>query len=256
LATPPSSNRVRADLSGSHRGQLAAKSRGKPTVNETDRSIDGVAKTIAEVLEKKKYSIDYYQREYKWEAKQLTDLVNDLTTKFLDLYDAQHARKEVACYPGYYLGSIIISQKGSEPFIVDGQQRLTTLTLLLTFLRRLQHEQERADAVDIDQLIFSEKFGEKSFNLDIADRRECMESLFEKGSYEPPQGASESVYTLVARYEELDELFPDDLRKEALPYFIDWLKDRVQLVHAPGRNGSSTRISGLIARRSCRHDVT
>jgi uncharacterized protein with ParB-like and HNH nuclease domain len=110
---------------------------GKPTVNETDRSIDGVAKTIAEVLEKKKYSIDYYQREYKWEAKQLTDLVNDLTTKFLDLYDAQHARKEVARYPGYYLGSIIISQKGSEPFIVDGQQRLTTLTLLLTFLRRL-----------------------------------------------------------------------------------------------------------------------
>jgi uncharacterized protein with ParB-like and HNH nuclease domain len=199
-------------------------------VNETDRSIDGVAKTIAEVLEKKKYSIDYYQREYKWEAKQLTDLVNDLTTKFLDLYEAQHARKEVARYPGYYLGSIIISQKGSEPFIVDGQQRLTTLTLLLTFLRRLQHEQERADAVDIDQLIFSEKFGEKSFNLDIADRRECMESLFEKGSYEPPRGASESVSTLVARYEELDELFPDDLRKEALPFFIDWLKDRVQLV--------------------------
>ena len=199
-------------------------------MNETDRSIDGVAKTIAEVLEKKKYSIDYYQREYKWEAKQLTDLVNDLTTKFLDLFDGQHARKEVARYPGYYLGSIIISQKGSEPFIVDGQQRLTTLTLLLTFLRRLQHEQERADAVDIDQLIFSEKFGEKSFNLDIADRRECMESLFEKGSYEPPQGASESVYTLVARYEELDELFPDELRKEALPFFIDWLKDRVQLV--------------------------
>lgn len=34
----------------------------------TDRTIDGVAKTIAEVLEKKKYSIDYYQREYKWES--------------------------------------------------------------------------------------------------------------------------------------------------------------------------------------------
>ena len=197
-------------------------------MNETDRTIDGVAKTIAEVLEKKKYSIDYYQREYKWGDKQLTDLVNDLTAKFAELYDPQHARKDVARYPGYYLGSIIISQKGSEPYIVDGQQRLTTLTLLLTFLRRLQ--QTRADAVDIDQLIFSEKFGEKSFNLDIADRRSCMEALFDTGDYEPPVGAPESVATLVARYEELDELFPEELRTDALPFFIDWLKDRVQLV--------------------------
>lgn len=197
-------------------------------MNDTDRSIDGVAKTIAEVLEKKKYSIDYYQREYKWEAKQITDLVNDLTTKFADLYDPQHARKDVARYPGYYLGSIIISQKGSQPYIVDGQQRMTTLTLLLTFLRRLQ--QGRPDAVDIDQLIFSEKFGEKSFNLDIDDRRDCMESLFDEGDYDAPQGAPESVHTLVARYEELDELFPEELRGEALPFFIDWLKDRVQLV--------------------------
>lgn len=37
-------------------------------MTEIDRTIDGVAKTIAEVLEKKKYSIDYYQREYKWES--------------------------------------------------------------------------------------------------------------------------------------------------------------------------------------------
>jgi Protein of unknown function DUF262 len=81
-------------------------------VSDIDRSIDGVAKTVAEVLEKKKYSIDYYQREYKWESKQLKELVADLTTKFFDLYEPGHARKDVAKYPGYFLGSIIISQKG------------------------------------------------------------------------------------------------------------------------------------------------
>jgi len=197
-------------------------------VSDIERSIDGVAKTVAEVLEKKKYSIDYYQREYKWESKQLTELVADLTTKFLDLYEPNHARKDVAKYPGYYLGSIILSQKGSQPFIVDGQQRLTSLTLLLTFLRRLQ--QDREDVVDIDQLIFSEKFGEKSFNLDVSGRVDCMEALFEYGSYEPPADAAESVHTLIDRYGELDGLFPDELRGKALPFFIDWLKDRVQLV--------------------------
>lgn len=197
-------------------------------MGDIDRSIDGVAKTVAEVLEKKKYSIDYYQREYKWESKQLTELVADLTTKFLDLYEPGHARKDVAKYPGYYLGSIILSQKGSKPFIVDGQQRLTSLTLLLTYLRRLQ--QGRDDVVDIDQLIFSEKFGEKSFNLDVPSRVDCMEALFEHGSYEPPADAAESVRTLVNRYGELDGLFPEELREKALPFFIDWLKDRVQLV--------------------------
>lgn len=197
-------------------------------MTEIDRSVDGVAKTIAEVLEKKKYAIDYYQREYKWESKQIAELVADLTAKFSELYESHHARKDVAKYPGYYLGSIIISQKGSQPFIVDGQQRLTSLTLILTYLRRLQ--QGREDVVDIDQLIFSEKFGEKSFNLDVPDRTDCMEALFEHGEYEPPADVPESVYTLVGRYDELDGLFPDDLKGQALPFFIDWLKDRVQLV--------------------------
>ncbi|SEG78948.1 Uncharacterized conserved protein, contains ParB-like and HNH nuclease domains [Thermomonospora echinospora] len=197
-------------------------------MSDIDRSIDGVAKTIAEVLEKKKYSIDYYQREYKWESKQMAELVADLTTKFLELYEPDHARRDVAKYRGYYLGSIIVSQKGSQPFIVDGQQRLTSLTLLLTYLRRLQ--QNREDMVDIDQLIFSEKFGEKSFNLDVPDRKDCMESLFEHGEHEPPLDAPESVHTLVGRYTELDGLFPEELKSRALPFFIDWLKDRVQLV--------------------------
>lgn len=194
----------------------------------TDRTIDGVAKTIAEVLEKKKYSIDYYQREYKWESKQLAELVADLTAKFLELYEPGHARRDVAKYPGYYLGSIIVSQKGSQPFVVDGQQRLTSLTLLLTYLRRLQ--QNRDDQVGIDELIYSEKFGEKSFNLDVEDRLDCMDALFEHGEYEPPADAPESVRTLVSRYAELDDLFPEEVRGDALPFFIDWLKDRVQLV--------------------------
>ncbi|GAA3713825.1 DUF262 domain-containing protein [Microlunatus aurantiacus] len=197
-------------------------------MNDIERSIEGVAKTIAGVLANQKYAIDYYQREYKWESKQIAELVADLTAKFLELHHPDHARKEVAKYPGYYLGSIIISQKGSQPFVVDGQQRLTSLTLLLTYLRRLQ--QGRDDIVDIDQLIFSEKFGEKSFNLDVADRMGCMEALFENGEYEPPADAPESVHTLVGRYGELDGLFPDELKEKALPFFIDWLKDRVQLV--------------------------
>ena len=53
--------------------------------------IDGRSKTVRELLEKVKYNIDYYQREYKWETSHITDLLDDLEGKFLSSYDKKHA---------------------------------------------------------------------------------------------------------------------------------------------------------------------
>lgn len=203
-------------------------------LKEAERDIEGFAKTVGEILEKKKYTIDYYQRGYKWESKQMSELVSDLTSKFLQIHSPEHDRWDVGKYSGYFLGSIIISQKGHQPFIVDGQQRLTSLTLFLIYLRRLQLDRE--DRVDVDSLIFSEKYGKKSFNLDIPDRDECMHALYDDGNYDPPPDSDDSVQTLTARFNELDALFPDELKGDALPYFVDWLKDRVQLVQITAYN--------------------
>src|SRR5690625_3155716 len=197
-------------------------------MTDTDRSIQGVAKTVSEILANQKYAIDYYQREYKWQAKQLRELIGDLTAKFQDSYDPSHARGDVASYPTYFLGSIIISKKVRELYVVDGQQRLTSLTLFLVYLRHLQKQSQTT--VAIDQLVYSEEYGIKSFNLDVPDRNSCMESLFEQGAYEPVAEDPESVHTLVDRYSEIDGLFPDELKTRALPFFIDWLTKRVQLV--------------------------
>ena len=46
----------------------------------------GKAKTVRELLKGVKYSIDYYQREYKWYEKQIRELVDDLSNKFLEEY--------------------------------------------------------------------------------------------------------------------------------------------------------------------------
>src|SRR5262245_13663340 len=105
------------------------------------REILGKAKTVRELLKGVKYSIDYYQREYKWHEKQMRELIDDLSDKFLEEYQSDHSRKKVADYPHYFLGSIIISKKESVGYIVDGQQRLTSLTLLLVLLRNLQKDQ-------------------------------------------------------------------------------------------------------------------
>ena len=113
-----------------------------------------------------------------------------------------HPRRKVADYPHYFLGSIIISRKESTGFIVDGQQRLTSLTLLLILLRNLQ--KDRADKVIVDELIFSEQYGQKSFNLDVDERAPAMEALYDGQPFDVTD-RTESVQNLIARYRDLED---------------------------------------------------
>jgi len=193
------------------------------------KEITGDAKTTRELLKGVKYSIDYYQREYKWHEKQIRELVDDLSNKFLEEYQPTHPRSKVADYPHYFLGSIIISKKESVRYVVDGQQRLTSLTLLLILLRNLQ--MDRTKQVNVDELIFSEKFDQKSFNLHVDERTPVMDALYEDGGENfNATDRSESVQNLLQRYRDLETCFPEELRYAALPYFIDWLLENVHLV--------------------------
>jgi uncharacterized protein with ParB-like and HNH nuclease domain len=195
--------------------------------------IDARSKTIRELLEKTKYSIDFYQREYKWKKEHVTALLDDLETKFLSQYEEGHEPRKVQEYAHYFLGPIIISRKNGTNSIVDGQQRLTTLTLLLIYINNLQTETLKSDPslrqVEIKSLIFSEKFGSKSFNIDVDERAACMEALFTNSPFNP-EGITESVRNIWDRFNDIVQLFPEPLKNRTLPYFIDWLIECVDLV--------------------------
>ena len=66
------------------------------------------------------YIIPLYQRAYAWEDKQLTQLVEDIN--------------DVAEDANYHIGSLIVSKQSGRYEVVDGQQRLTSLYLLLNCL--------------------------------------------------------------------------------------------------------------------------
>ncbi len=193
--------------------------------------IDARSKSVRELLEGVKYGIDYYQREYKWTTKQITELLEDLEAKFFDSYREEHTRTQVESYTHYFLGSVVISNRNGQKYIIDGQQRLTSLTLLLIYLNNLQRDRAETSQVDIDKLIYSEKYGKKSFNLDVEDRVKCIESLYNNQTYESSDVEQpESVRSISARYSDIVENFPDTLKNGSLPYFIDWLVDNVDLV--------------------------
>lgn len=191
------------------------------------REIRGDAKNIRALLAGAKYAVDYFQREYKWETKQVAELLNDLSEKFLDSYEPGHTRSAVETYGYYFLGSIIISEKDSRKFIIDGQQRLTTLTLLLIRIHQILEDQEQKG--QLADLIFSQKYGKRSFNLDVPERTACMEALYTGQTFEE-NDQPESVANMLARYQDIEDRFPEELTGEALPYFVDWLIENVHLV--------------------------
>lgn len=198
-----------------------------PPTEARPKTIDGRARTVWDLLHTAKYAIDFYQREYAWKERQVRELIDDLTGKFLESYEDGHSRHEVEGYVHYFLGSIVISHKRRQRFVVDGQQRLTTLTLLLIHLHRLQDG--RDESVDVRHLVYSEKFGRKSFNLDVPDRAEVMEKLM-AGKPLEVNGESESVRNIVARYGDIADHLPEEVTESALPYFVDWLLNNVHLV--------------------------
>ena len=189
------------------------------------KEIAGQAKTIQELLANKKYSLDYYQREYSWETKHVTELIDDLVSKFDDCFNEAHERSQVGNYSHYFLGSIIICEKSDQRFIIDGQQRLTTLTLLLIRLHHLLKDFDQKS--QIATLIFSLRHGEKSFNLDIPDRKEIMDTLF-TGTFFDTINQQESICNIADRYKDIENNLR--IQDQKLPYFVDWLLERVFLV--------------------------
>ena len=104
-----------------------------------DYQIDDVFKKDAGFC----YVIPKYQREYTWNQYQWKDLYDDINENDF----------------GYFIGSIICIDNSSDAFqlkqleVVDGQQRLTTLCLLLTAIyNRLKEHKNELDEDNEDEL--------------------------------------------------------------------------------------------------------
>lgn len=80
-----------------------------------------------------RFRIPYFQRPYAWTEEEAGKLLSDLSTA------AAGAPAEMADAAPYFLGTIVIVQEPgkADAIVVDGQQRLTTATILLAVLRDL-----------------------------------------------------------------------------------------------------------------------
>ena len=98
-------------------------------------SIDATHKKIFEIFSSSyAFEIPAYQRPYAWETSQVEELLVDLT-------EAMEPANRSDGF--YFLGSIVLVKESDKPNsqVVDGQQRLTTLTILFSVIRDLTTDQ-------------------------------------------------------------------------------------------------------------------
>lgn len=97
---------------------------------------------ISDILKDKTFTVPLYQREYSWNLEQVSDLYYDISDSDDD---------------GHFLGSLLLFQTDNlkKMEIVDGQQRMTTLFLLLFSTLKSLNGSDKTKAIErINSLLF------------------------------------------------------------------------------------------------------
>ncbi|GAA9533147.1 DUF262 and DUF1524 domain-containing protein [Helicobacter pylori] len=130
--------------------------------------------------------IPIYQRLYSWEKEQCKQLWDDIIKIGGD--DKMD---------GHFIGSILyvldgITHSNNALLIIDGQQRLTTITLLLIALR--DHWSDKRKEIEDHYLINSDKDSDKKFRLILSGSdKDTLLSLIDKDRRKPSEPSSKIV---------------------------------------------------------------
>jgi hypothetical protein len=203
-----------------------------------DTPIPAQGMTVQQLFNGRRFGILYYQREYSWSRGDVKILLSDLHQRFAAAWQPAHGARRAHRYPPYFLGSIVYYEDDGTTYVVDGQQRITTLHLLLIHLYRLLKEQEATGEARHLEALIRPDWGGQVYAIDIAEYGYIYDALMDAGSVRLRPGASPSERNLLARGRDLDDDFPADLCGEALAPFAQWLLDRVCLagIRAAGRD--------------------
>ncbi len=167
--------------------------------------------TVQSCLSKKTYFVDFYQREYVWSKNTVDILLRDIFYAFEISYE-EHKDEELTeevleLYNWYYMNVFITNKVNSKVYIVDGQQRLTTLTLIATKLYHLITDETLKDLLK-DCIFTKDMFKGNVFCIDNEKRKDVMESILDNVPYtEPIKNKTEE--TLLGRFKDVSRFIDD-----------------------------------------------
>ncbi|EJW90483.1 protein containing DUF262 [gut metagenome] len=142
-----------------------------------------IAQIYMDQRESLTYVIPIYQRNYAWEEEEISALVKDVHDSF---------RKNP--HAPYYIGTLVTFHRGDRVYeVIDGQQRLTTLYILLKVLdvkgiyNKLTYGARKVSATTIEQLDQYPNLGDEvdgSIRNGYKFAKKAVESLVENNEYQ------------------------------------------------------------------------
>ncbi len=179
--------------------------------------------------QKNQLVIPIYQRVYSWEKEQCKQLWDDI------IKIGGNDKMD-----GHFIGSILyvldgITHSDNALLIIDGQQRLTTITLLLTALR--DHWSDKRKEIEDHYLINSNRDGDKKFRLILSESdKDTLLSLIDKDRREPSEPSSKIVENFklfeewVSNTNELETIFKGLEKLMIVEIALEKGKDDPQLI--------------------------
>ncbi|MCE1187628.1 MAG: DUF262 domain-containing HNH endonuclease family protein [Ignavibacteria bacterium] len=188
---------------------------------KTVYSIKGVFTDLLADTEKENFLIPTYQRGYKWSSEAENSQVNTL---LMDIYNAYKQRQKF-----YYLQFITLKSNPTDLEVIDGQQRLTTLTVLSCIIAKYQAEFGVNNFVN-NKLIYAvrDNFIKEFIYNNITDLTES--ESWDKFITERPSHNNQDVYYLFLAAKRIDAFIQNLISKDELLGFVDYFSNKTLLI--------------------------
>lgn len=198
-----------------------------PDKQNVDRVFSGTA-----------YYIDFYQRDYRWNDDPVLRLLDDIFYKFRDAYSKsvhlKPSQETISMYyPWYYLNTYVTNAVDGRVYIVDGQQRLTTLSLILIKLRHLAKTYHSELVGWIDGKIAGQAGYETKFWMNHIGHRAAQKALLDGDDTKTIDTSSGiTAENMVRNYETISTWLDEELEdKHRFETFVFYFLYRLVLIN-------------------------
>ena len=139
---------------------------------------------VDRVFANTKFLIDFYQRDYRWTEEQVARLLDDVFFRFREHYlrlkDLDPSKETISAqYPWYYLNTYVTNTVDGHTYLVDGQQRLTTLALVLIKLLHMGKDFESGLVKWIDSKIAGQSGYDYQFWMNHTGNEAVQKALYD-----------------------------------------------------------------------------
>lgn len=181
------------------------------------------------------YTVPDFQREFVWEREQIEKLLQDIQDEFFD------ENGQIIKGPEYFLGSIVVCRDDSGTLsLIDGQQRMTSIFLILCAIRDLLIEAEDKPSSALEGQIAASSIndvGDEVFRhrlvLQYEDSKGILKKIVEDSSHlNEVSEKTTSVLRIRSAYRDIVEFLRvnNDTSAKKLKLFYATFTKRVKLI--------------------------